>query len=417
MKLRAASTNYLFPHIYSKKTVETNWRKTLQRVIDIPSALGLPPLPSTSSDTIATLLWAREVLQKHHATTYEVKDPKGIEELKAVKIGGVEQWLHIRGRNRNNPVLLYLHGGPGGSMIGYMDAIQRPWEDYFTVVHWDQRQTGKSYYPADDINAPLTVKQLIADTKEVIQYLRQYLKKDKLFLLGHSWGTVLGMHMVRYHPDWLHAYIGVGQVVNWLENDRVNYKRLLSHARKHNEDELVTKLELTIPYLDAESPDREESYVENCVFVRRELSRLAGETLMHHLFWDDLLKIISLNRAISPHLSLTDLSNAIIGDEIAVFRSPYTFTKDFLNTDLPQELGSSFDLPIFFFTGSHDWHTPVTLSDKWFHQITAPYKELIHFKESSHVVVNEEPGKFLAALVNKVLPFSQEDSEGMEENE
>ena len=374
------------------------------------SALGLPPLPSYDSKTIGALLWAREVLQQHLITTYSVKDPKGIEELKPVKIGGVHQWLHIRGRNRDNPVLLYLHGGPGCPMIGYMDAIQRPWEDYFTVVHWDQRQSGKSYYTADDNNAPLTVKQFIEDTEEIIQYLRQYLKKDKLFVLGHSWGSVLGMHMVKSHAEWLHAYIGVGQVVNWLDNDRTNYERLLDHARKNNEKELVAKLELITPFLDGNSPEREKIYVENCVFVRRELSRLAGETLMHHLFWDDTAGITNLDRAISPHLTLTDLSNSITGDEIAVFRPPYTFTKDFLETDLPKELGFSFEVPIFFFSGRHDWHTPVVLSDKWFNQMNAPYKELIHFEESSHAVVNEEPGKVLTALVNKVLPFAKKET-------
>ena len=375
--------------------------------IDLSAALGIPPLPSHSPDTIAALMWAREVLQKHLSTTYAVKDPKGIEELKSVRIGGVDQWLHIRGRNRDNPVLLYLHGGPGASMIGYMDGVQRPWEDYFTVVHWDQRQTGKSYYPANDETAPLSVQQFIEDTEEVIQYLRDYLQKDKLFVLGHSWGTALGMHMVKRHPDWLFAYIGVGQVVSGLDNDRANYERLLNHARENNEKKLVAKLEAITPLLDANSPEGEKSYVENCVFVRRELSRLAGETLLHHLFWDDVVNMLNFDRAISPHLTLTDISNSIVGDEMAVFRPPYTFTKDFLDIDLPKDVGSSFEVPIFFFTGAHDWHTPVTLSDNWFNQINAPYKELIHFEESSHAVVSEEPGKFLIALVSKVLPFAE----------
>ncbi len=96
------------------------------------------------------MLWAREAVQKHLADTYKVIDPKGIEELKPVKIGGIDQWLHIRGNNRDNPVLLYLHGGPGAPMIGFEDAALIPWEEYFTVVRWDQRQTGKSYYPAND---------------------------------------------------------------------------------------------------------------------------------------------------------------------------------------------------------------------------------------------------------------------------
>jgi len=122
----------------------------MTKPIDLSTALGVPSLPSYSSDSIGALLWAREVLQHHLTNTYAVKDPSGIEELKPIPIGGVDQWLHIRGRHRNNPVLLCLHGGPGFPNIGWMDAVQRPWEDYFTVVQWDQRQTGKSYYPAND---------------------------------------------------------------------------------------------------------------------------------------------------------------------------------------------------------------------------------------------------------------------------
>ena len=375
---------------------------------DIPAALGIPPLPSQSPDTIAALLWAREVLQKHLTTTYAVTDPKGIEELKSVTIGGVEQWLHIRGRNRNNPVLLYLHGGPGNPMLGFMDAIQRPWEDYFTVVQWDQRQTGKSYYPADDDSRPLTVNQFIEDTEEVIQYLRDYLKKDKLFVLGHSWGSMLGMHMVKRHPDWLYAYIGIGQAVSMREGERMLYERLLSHANKKNEEKLVARLEAIIPSLTADYPEAEKTWVENCGFVRKELCRLAGETLMHHLPFDDVLKLWDFDKLISPHLTLTDISNTILGDEVGVIRAPYLFTREFFNFDLPNDVGSTFEVPIFFFTGAHDWQTPCALSDKWFDQIKAPHKELIHFEESGHAVVNEEPGKVLVALVSKVLPCAQD---------
>ena len=376
----------------------------MKKDIDFSAELGLPPLPSSSPDTIAALMWAREVLQKHLTNTYAVKDPKGIEELRPVKIGGIDQWLHIRGRNRNNPVLLYLHGGPGYPHIGWMDAIQRPWEDYFTVVHWDQRQTGKSYYPADDENAPLTVEQFIEDTEEVIQYLQSYLNQDKLFVLGHSWGSVLGMHIAKRHPDWLHAYIGFGQIVNWSENERTMHGRLLGYAREQNNDEVITKLESIAPYPDPDCP--EKSYIDNAVYIRRELSGLAGETGMHHLFWDDLAKMFNFERTISPHLTLTDITHSILGDEEAIRRVPYTFTKEFMAVDLPNDVGSSFDAPIFFFSGSHDWHTPVSLSDQWFSEISAPHKELIHFEESSHCIVNEEPGKVLIALVNQVLPFA-----------
>lgn len=366
--------------------------------------LGLLPLPSQSEETISTLLWAREVFQKHQNTTYAVKDPKGIEELKTIKIGGVDQWLHIRGRNRDNPILLYLHGGPGFPMIGFMDAIQRPWEDYFTVVQWDQRQTGKSYYPAEDQKNPVSLEQFIGDTEEVVQYLRQYLGHEKIFLLGHSWGSVLGIHVVKRQPNWLHAYIGVGQVVNFMENERLLFDRLRGHAREQKKEEVLARLESISPYLDPNKPA--ESFAENVSYVRTELSRLAGESMMHNLFWDDALRLFEFDRLISPHLTLTDISNAILDDEVAVIRPPYFLTKDIINIDLPNDVGSSFDIPIFFFSGRHDYQVPVTLSDQWFNKIIAPNKSLIHFEESSHMIVNEEPGKFLVSLVKNVLPLA-----------
>ena len=381
--------------------------KSMASTPDISAALGLPSLPSTSPDTIAALLWAREVLQQHISNTYAVNDPKGIEELKSINLGNAEQWIHIRGRNKNNPVLLWLHGGPGGAVIGAGDAFLRPWEDYFTIVMWDQRQTGKSYYPQRDDVEPLTVQQFIDDTEELIQYLLNHLNKEKIFILGASWGTVLGMHMVKQHPEWLHAYIGVGQVVNSLQAEKALYSRLLDHAKDHKESKLVNKLKSITAALDADSPEREKSFADNTVFVRRELARLAGEALMHNTSFDETVNIWNFEKLISPHLTFTDLCNDVLGDELAIYRAPYCLTKEFLDIDLPEDIGSTFDVPIFFFTGSHDWQTPVTLSDKWFSEITSPYKELVHFEESSHCVINEEPGRFLIGLVNKVLPFAK----------
>ena len=385
------------------------WRTVIKKLSDTLAAFGVPPFPSQSPDTIAVLLWAREVLQNHLTTTYAVTDPKGIEELKPVNIGGVDQWLHIRGRNKDNPVLLYLHGGPGFSMLGLMDAIQRPWEDYFTVVHWDQRQTNKSYNPAAGDNSSFTIKQCIDDTEEVIEYLRDYLKKDKLFLIGHSWGSILGMHMVKHHPDALHAYIGIGQVVTMRVGELLLYERLMNHAKEKKEDELVSKLQNIMPTLAIDYPEGEKNWIESCLYVRKELSRLAGETLMHNLYWDTSENMFNFDRLISPHLTLDNLSNLIQGDhaELAPIRSPYLFTKEFLDVDLPNDVGCEFEVPIFHFSGIHDWQIPRVLSDKWFDQIKAPYKELIHFEESCHLLVNEEPGKVLMALVNKVLPWAQ----------
>ena len=291
-------------------------------------------------------------------------------------------------------------------MIGFMDAIQRPWEDYFTVVHWDQRQTGKSYCPASDEAGPLTVEQLVEDAEEVIRILCSRLNQEKVFLLGHSWGSVLGMHVVKRHPNWLHAYIGVSQIVNMMDGERELFNRLVSRATEQKEEQLIAKLATISPYPDPLSP--EKSLVESSAFVRSELSRIAGEAGMRYLPYEELLKIWNFEKIISPHLTITDLIHALFEDDVALFRPPYSFTKEFMGIDLPSDVGSSFQVPIIFFTGSHDWQTPRILSDQWFSQIDAPYKELIHFEESCHMIVNEEPGKVLTALVNKVLPFEQE---------
>ncbi|MGX4675966.1 alpha/beta fold hydrolase [SAR92 clade bacterium H246] len=378
---------------------------------DYSSALGFAPLPNTGPEAIAVLLHIHGVLKERQKTAYEVKGTKGIEALEAVEINGRVQHLHIRGRNRNNPVLLYLHGGPGAPMIGWMDAIQRPWEDYFTVVHWDQRQTGKSYYPADDTQAPLSVDDFIKDTEEVVQYLLGLLGKNKLVVLGHSWGSVLGMHLVKHHPQWLYAYIGLGQVVESSAAEKMLYQRLIDRALEHNEPDLAEQISQLLPMLDADFPVREKTFAEYCAYVRKHLSRLSGEAFMHNCDFDDALQLIAFSQCISPHISYDDMANKMTGDEVALFRPPYHFTKQVLDVNLPKTLGVEFQVPLFFFTGVYDWQTPKVLSDKWLEKITAPHKQLVEFKDSSHLVINEEPGRFLSALVNHVLPYCESGDE------
>ena len=367
--------------------------------------VGLTSLPYYSSESTSALLCAREVLQSHLTAVYSVKSCEGVEELKPINIGGVDQWLHIRGRNRKNPILLYLHGGPGSPMIGMMDAIQRPWEDYFNIVHWDQRQTGKSYYPADDDKNPVTVQHFIEDAEDLVQYLRHYFGREKIFLLGHSWGSVIGIHLAKRNPEWFYAYVGVEQIVNTLAAEGLMYERALTKAEEQCDGEWVAKLRSIEPYLDP--TNRCVSFADNWELVRKALSYLGGEAGMHHLYWEDLIKMLSLEQFISPHLTFEDIKNSAFGGDIAVFRPPYAFTKEFLSIDLPNEVGSVFEVPIFFFTGAHDWQTPKVLSDKWFGKIKAPYKELVSFEDSCHVIINEEPGKFLVALVRGILPLSK----------
>jgi len=379
----------------------------MARKNDLCDVIGLPPLPSQSRDALSTLVWVRRALKDHLKKSYAVSHERGIEELKSVKIGGVDQWLHIRSRNKANPILLFLHGGPasGGGWIGCMDAVQRPWEDYFTVVQWDQLGTGKSAGKTSE-KSNISVEGLINDAEEVATYLCRYLNKNKLFICGHSWGSVTGMHLVKRCPELIFAYVGVAQVVNSVKGEKLLYQRLLDHAIQLGETSLVKTLKSMQPYPDPESLGT--SYAENHLYVRKELCRVAGEAMTYDWSFDDALKILAIDQLISPHNSLLDIRRSLITAVPPLTQAPYKLASEVMAVDLPSDIGSKFEVPIFFFTGAHDWHTPKLLSDEWLEQIDSPYKKVINFQESCHMVVNEQPGKMLINLVTEVLPFARD---------
>lgn len=167
------------------------------------------------------------------AKTRGITGEKSIVSMEKVMIGGVKQTIMIRGENRDNPVLLMIHGGPGQSEIYLSHMVNGPLEKFFTIINWDQRGAGKSYSRAVKPEH-ITLAQLLADGEEVIQYVRNKLNKpqEKFYLHGHSFGTVLGMLMAKKYPDYFHAYIGVAQVVGLLDNLRTSYDWTLKKAKE-----------------------------------------------------------------------------------------------------------------------------------------------------------------------------------------
>ena len=146
------------------------------------------------------------------AAARRIVTPLGIERLEKVRIGEIDQWVSIRGKDRRNPVLLHVHGGPGYISIPMSWWFSRDWEKYFTVVQWDQRGSGKTYLLTDParIAPTLTLKRMVADAEEMVLWTQNTLGQKKIFLSGHSWGSYLGLDIAKRHPEWLHAYIGVG---------------------------------------------------------------------------------------------------------------------------------------------------------------------------------------------------------------
>jgi pimeloyl-ACP methyl ester carboxylesterase len=165
---------------------------------------------------VSSALLYRKYLQRKVAVERAIHSSDGIDSLEAVRIGGIDQWIEVRGQAVNNPIILFIHGGPGIAFIPLAGAYQGPWENYFTVVQWDQRGAGKTYTSNDENlqRRTMNVAQMEQDTVAVVNYLRSRFHRQKIFVIGHSWGSILGLWLAHEHPEMIYAYVGTGQVIN-----------------------------------------------------------------------------------------------------------------------------------------------------------------------------------------------------------
>ena len=182
-------------------------------------------------------------LRNRNAQDYAITDQNGIDEAKYVKVGGIEQWITIRGDDRKNPVLLLLHGGPGDATNPWGYAGFRSWLKYFTVVQWDQRGAGRTLGKNGPSLAPsITIDRMAQDGIELAELLRKALQKDKIVLVGHSWGSILGVFMAKARPDLFYAYVGTGQVADPARSYAVAYNELLKKAERLGDSRAIREL-------------------------------------------------------------------------------------------------------------------------------------------------------------------------------
>lgn len=317
--------------------------------------------------------------------------PDAIHDLYAVRIGGIDQWISVRGTHAENPILLFIHGGPGWSMMPMSWTYQRPWEDFFTVVQWDQRSAGKTYArnpKADD--STLSIELMVQDAEEMVRYLLEHYGKRKIILVGHSWGSVLGVKLAQSHPDWFYAYVGIGQLVNMQRNEAESYRLVLATALERGDQSGLAALKAIAPYpekdglIPSDKLDKEREWV-----VRYGGMRYGTDS-------DDETGIIAL----SPDYTADDAKQFEPGVNAAIRGLwPKMAAVDFDNT-------TTFKCPIFLFAGRHDMTTPTSIAAAWYARVKAPTKHLIWFEHSSHYVVNEEPGIALDHLVHEVRPLA-----------
>lgn len=304
-----------------------------------------------------------------------------------VHVNGVEQGMFIKGKDITKPVLLYLHGG----LPDYFLSRKYPTglEDYFTVIWWEQRGSGLSY-SADIPPETMTPEQMLSDVLEMTNYLRRRFGKEKLYLMGHSGGTFIGIQAAARAPELYHAYIGVAQMSNQLQSEIQTYEYMLEEFKKYGNSKMVKKLEAAPVTITDGTPD---AY------------RALRDPAMHSLgigTTRDMNSVVTglfLPSLMCPEYTLMEKINLWRGKS----RAGISILWDtMLKTDLSKQV-PALDLPVYFFEGIYDYTCSYTEAKSYFKNLQAPLKGFYTFERSAHSPLFEEPEKMQQILKEDVL--------------
>lgn len=316
----------------------------------------------------------------------------GIQRLEPIQIGGITQWISVRGRDRRNPLILFLHGGPGYPMMPASYAYQSPWEEYFTVVQWDQRGAGKTYAANDSaqIAPTMTVATMISDAEQLVTYLRKEYGKQKIILMGHSWGSLLGIELVRKHPDWFHVYVGLGQIVDMPESERMGYKQVLAKASRAGNARALEELRAIEPYPEAGG------------LVPTAKLRVERKWIVFYGGY-------AYGRRDDYYPEIVSLSPDYTEKDVKALGEGMTFSTE----KLWQKVAvtrfwdvTKLNCPVVLFHGAHDLITSPDLARRWYERLRAPEKKMVWFGRSSHMLLTEEPVEVFLHLIKDVRPFA-----------
>lgn len=297
----------------------------------------------------------------------------GINESMYVDINGNRQWIGIYGQDKDNPVLLYLHGGPGSATSLYDYAFTRKWSDDYTVVTWDQRGCGKSYDKAH--KQTITADVMMQDGKAMTEFLRDHLQVDKITLLGHSWGSFFGANLALTYPEFYDAFIGTGQVIDMDENER----RLLEAALTWSENDPEGR-EMVDRWAASRGTDEEDFGLRNNIMVRYGYGMMKDGTdyCLPAAIW------------FNPYYSFREL----LSSQEAVFEQylPFVLSDGFKQMSL---LGRyDYAMPFFNINGDMDYQTNFELACDYFQQVNAPAKRLFVLKNATHGLLESRSEEF-----------------------
>jgi pimeloyl-ACP methyl ester carboxylesterase len=339
-----------------------------------------------ASGDLLKLLQAYSFMTKRNEQTYRVTTPNGIDEGQWVTIGGIDQYTSVRGEDRANPIILFLHGGPGDTTNPWGYLAFRSWLKSFTVVQWDQRGSGRTLgRSGPDIESSMTLQRMTQDGIELADHLCKTYQKDKVILLGHSWGSALGTQMAKGRPELFYAYVGTGQNFDPSRNGPTGYQLLLHKARALGDRTAVLDLQGIgpPPYKD----------VRGYTLLRK------WHNLLTH---SDLFIAAVIGASIAaPGYSYADINDWNAGQVL----SDRVLGPQLRGLD-PRTLGGRFALPVYVIQGEDDFITPTSMAHSFFDSVRAPAKEFAVIRGGGHFALFTNSDQFLQELVRRVRPLA-----------
>ncbi|MEQ8361941.1 MAG: alpha/beta fold hydrolase [Cyclobacteriaceae bacterium] len=334
-------------------------------------------------------------------TTSPFEDKEGnriensIAEMAYVPLGISQQFVLIRGVDKDNPVLLLVHGGPGMPDMAMYRKYNGELEKHFTVAYWHQRGAGKS---TTHTKENFTIDRFVEDAQEITLYLKEKFEKEKIFLLGHSWGSLLGITTVHRYPNDYLAYIGVGQIGNVAKSENLAYEFTLRKVRENESSETIALLEKVGGFANR---SLDIDLIKARAFVSK-YGALYKENSLIDIFGSSLLYCEELT--ISEKLKFISDNSKIE----SMMNSPnFSLLEHVFKTDLTQTI-LQLEVPVYVLQGEHDYLTNYTVAREYFELLEAPKKEFVTFQRSGHFPAFEEPEKFNDLMINRVLRESME---------
>jgi len=318
--------------------------------------------------------------------------PGSISEKTFIRIGGVRQGMFIRSKNIANPVLLYVHGGPAFPNYFLIDRFSPGLEDYFTVCYWEQRGGGLSYTP-EVTPESMNFHQFASDAVDVTNYLRKRFGKDKIYIMAHSGGTPIALFAVSAKPELFYAYIGMGQVTNQAESEKIAYQYMLDQYRAAGNQKSVAELE---KYPVFENDSNILSYYKSSIRDRS----------MHALGIGTMHKMKSVFFGV--FIPVWTCKAYTLREKIKIWKSKFSFLpktkliKEMLATNFTT-LVPELDIPVYFFSGKFDLTVNINLSKAYLAKLHAPLKGFYNFSNSAHSPLFEEPGRVRRIIEHDVL--------------